>query len=135
MKVEKKTEVKAEISTASMPDIVFMLLIFFMVVTTFKQFDGLPVRIPSAESTQKIEAGKRDIAYIWVDKANRRMLDDHFFVNEAVTSVIYTKRVANPKLVIALKADQSAHMKSITDVQQELRKAYALRVNYSTRTK
>ncbi len=135
MQIEKKSEVKAEISTASMPDIVFMLLIFFMVVTTFKQFDGLPVRIPDAESTQKIEAGKRDIAYIWVDKANRRMLDDQFVAIEDLSPLVYSKRTANPKLVIALKADQNAHMKSITDVQQELRKAYALRVNYSTRTK
>ncbi|MCA9783568.1 MAG: biopolymer transporter ExbD [Calditrichaeota bacterium] len=135
MKIKKKTQTKAEISTASMPDIVFMLLIFFMVVTTFKQFDGLPVRIPSAESTQKIEVGKRDLAYIWVDKTNRRMLDDQFVAIEDLSGLIYTKRVANPKLVIALKADQKSHMKSVTDVQQELRKAYALRVNYTTLTK
>lgn len=135
MKINKNINPKAEISTASMPDIVFMLLIFFMVVTTFKQFDGLPVRIPSAESTQKIEVGKRDLAYLWVDKMNRRMLDDQFVEIEDLSPLIYTKRVANPRLVIALKADQKSHMKSVTDVQQELRKAFALRVNYTTLSK
>ncbi len=135
MKIKKNINPKAEISTASMPDIVFMLLIFFMVVTTFKQFDGLPVRIPTAESTQKIEVGKRDLAYLWVDKMNRRMLDDQFVDIENLSPLIYTKRVANPRLVIALKADQKSHMKSVTDVQQELRKAFALRVNYSTLSK
>lgn len=135
MKIKKNINPKAEISTASMPDIVFMLLIFFMVVTTFKQFDGLPVRIPTAESTQKIEVGKRDLAYLWVDKSNRRMLDDQFVDIENLSPLIYTKRVANPRLVIALKADQKSHMKSVTDVQQELRKAFALRVNYSTLSK
>ena len=79
--------------------------------------------------------GKRDLAYIWVDKTNRRMLDDQFVAIEDLSGLIYTKRVANPKLVIALKADQKSHMKSVTDVQQELRKAYALRVNYTTLTK
>jgi biopolymer transport protein ExbD len=135
VKINKNINPKAEISTASMPDIVFMLLIFFMVVTTFKQFDGLPVRIPSAESTQKIEVGKRDLAYLWVDKMNRRMLDDQFVEIEDLSPLIYTKRVANPRLVIALKADQKSHMKSVTDVQQELRKAFALRVNYTTLSK
>jgi biopolymer transport protein ExbD len=135
VKIKKNINPKAEISTASMPDIVFMLLIFFMVVTTFKQFDGLPVRIPTAESTQKIEVGKRDLAYLWVDKMNRRMLDDQFVDIENLSPLIYTKRVANPRLVIALKADQKSHMKSVTDVQQELRKAFALRVNYSTLSK
>lgn len=135
MNIERNNNPKAEISTASMPDIVFTLLMFFMVVTTFKQFDGLPVRIPAAESTQKIEVGKRDVAYICVDKVNRRMLDDQYVQVEELSPLIYTKRTANPRLVIALKADQKAHMKSITDVQQEMRKAFALRVNYSTLSK
>lgn len=135
MNIERNNNPKAEISTASMPDIVFTLLMFFMVVTTFKQFDGLPVRIPAAESTQKIEVGKRDITYIWVDKINRRMLDDQFVEVDQISPLIYEKRVANPRLVIALKSDAKAHMKSITDVQQELRKAFALRVNYSTLNK
>jgi len=128
----------AAIPTASMPDIIFMLLIFFMVATTFKQFDGLPVIIPEAKTTQKIEVGKRDIAYIWIDKHNRVMLDDQFYPTDdlsEMTPVLYDRRTRNPRTVVSLKADRDSRMKTVTDVQQQCRKAYALRINYATRTR
>jgi len=68
----KKKEKKSmgEISTASMPDIIFMLLIFFMVSTKIVEFRGLPVQIPSAKNAKKIE-GKRNISYCWLDVTSR----------------------------------------------------------------
>jgi biopolymer transport protein ExbD len=137
-KIKQTPMPAAGISTASMPDIIFMLLIFFMVVTSFKQFDGLPVIVPEAKTTQKIAVGKRDISYIWADQHDRVMLNDQLFAAEQMgdlSEVLYTQRSANPKLVISFKADRATRMKVITDVQQECRKAYALRVNYSTRFK
>ena len=53
MKFSKKSKVNVAIPTTSMPDIIFMLLIFFMVATVFKQFSGLKVRLPDAEKIQK----------------------------------------------------------------------------------
>lgn len=136
--IKRPKAVEAAIPTAAMPDIIFMLLIFFMVVTSFKQFDGLPVIIPEAKNTVKIEVGKRDIAYIWADKHNRVMLDDQFYPSEdlgEMATVLYDRRARNPKTVVSLKADRDAQMKVITDVQQQCRKAYALRISYSTRFK
>ena len=52
MKFQKKQQTLEGIPTASMPDIVFMLLIFFMVTTVLKKFDGLPLDLPHA---RKIE--------------------------------------------------------------------------------
>ena len=46
MKFSKKTQISSEIPTASMPDIIFMLLVFFMVTTVLKEFAGLPVNLP-----------------------------------------------------------------------------------------
>ncbi len=57
MKFEKKEKAAAEIPTASMPDIIFMLLIFFMVSAVFKEFRGLPVTLPSAKNDR--EAGNK----------------------------------------------------------------------------
>jgi biopolymer transport protein ExbD len=137
-KVKRAPAQEASIPTAAMPDIIFMLLIFFMVVTSFKQFDGLPVLTPEAKSTVKIEAGKRDIVYIWADKNDRVMLDDQFFpleILDEMAPVLYDRRQQNPKMVISLKADRTSHMKIINDVQQQCRKAFALRISYSTRFK
>ncbi|MFA7329908.1 MAG: biopolymer transporter ExbD [Candidatus Delongbacteria bacterium] len=126
------------IPSASLPDIIFTLLIFFMVVTSFKQFDGLPVIVPEAKTTAKIEVGKRDIAYVWIDKRGQIVLDDQLYNEETVADlvpILYERRTANPKTVISLKADRDCRMKIVTDVQQQCRKAYALRINYTTRFK
>lgn len=136
--IKKNSVVSASIPTASMPDIIFMLLIFFMVATSFKQFDGLPVIIPEAKNTLKIEVGKRDIAYIWVDKHDRVMLDDQLYPSDdlgELMPVLYDRRSSKPRTVVSLKADRDSRMKVVTDVQQQCRKAYALRINYATRTK
>ncbi|MDP2360486.1 MAG: biopolymer transporter ExbD [bacterium] len=129
---------QGKIPSASMPDIIFTLLIFFMVVTSFKQFDGLPVIVPEAKTTAKIEVGKRDIAYIWIDKYNQVVLDDQMYNKDdlsELTPILYQRRTENPKTVISLKADRDCRMKVVTDVQQQCRKAYTLRINYTTRFK
>ncbi len=135
-RVQSSLSTEAAIPTASMPDIIFMLLIFFMAATTIRQYDGIPVRIPEARTTQKIEVAKIDITYIWVDKNDRIMIDDQFVPYneiETLNGILYDRRVANPRTVISMKADSECRMKIINDVQQECRKAYTLRVNYNTR--
>ena len=49
MKFSRKTKISSEIPTSSMPDIIFMLLIFFMVTTVLREYSGLQVNIPKAE--------------------------------------------------------------------------------------
>ena len=53
MKINRKTKQKNEISTSSLPDIIFMLLIFFMVTTVMREFEGLDVVLPRAEKIEK----------------------------------------------------------------------------------
>jgi len=134
MKFTKKEKVSSSIPTASLPDIIFMLLIFFMVSTVFKEFRGLPILTPAARSTEKVEA-KRNIAYVWADKNNRISIDDKIVPINAVSHVIGEKFAANRRLIISLKIDKETKMGLVSDIQEQLRDAYALRVNYSTRFK
>ena len=55
MKFSKKTQISSEIPTASMPDIIFMLLVFFMVTTVLKEYSGLPVNLPKAKRIEKLK--------------------------------------------------------------------------------
>ena len=55
MKFSKKTKISSEIPTASMPDIIFMLLVFFMVTTVLKEYSGLPVNLPKAKRIEKLK--------------------------------------------------------------------------------
>jgi len=134
MKFQRKQETKAAIPTASLPDIIFMLLIFFMVTTVFKEFRGLPILTPAARSTEKVEA-KRNITYIWADKNNRISIDDKIIPVNVVSDVIGEKYAANRRLIISLKIDKEVKMGMVSDIQEQLRDAYALRINYSTRFK
>ena len=130
MKFQKKSKVSQEIPTASMPDIVFMLLLFFMVTTVFRQFSGLPVDLPSARKIAKLDA-KKNVANIWASIDGQISIDDKLI--EKITDiklVMYDKIIENPFLVTSMKIDKGTAMHIVTDIHQELREAGALRVNY-----
>lgn len=132
MAIKKKVKVSTEIPTASMPDIVFMLLLFFMVSTVFRQFTGLPIDLPTAKKIVKLDA-KKNVTNVWADAQGELSIDDKIVQIADVSRVIYKKRVENPRLVVSLKVDRSANMKVVTDVHEELREADALKVNYSAK--
>ena len=133
MKVERKTQNKAEISTSSMPDIIFMLLIFFMVTTVMREFDGLNVLMPRAKMIEKLES-KRHTSYIWATKDGLISGDDRIINSNLLSSVMYKKISKDPKITVSLKSDQDAKMKLISEIHTELRKAQALKLSYSALT-
>ncbi|MFZ0456252.1 MAG: biopolymer transporter ExbD [Ignavibacteriaceae bacterium] len=132
---KKRANVKIEIPTTSMPDIVFMLLMFFMVVTTLREYTILvQFKLPEAKALEKIE-NKRLIQYIWVGKDGRIQINDSIVKLSQVEPLMYAKREALPNVIVSLRIDKDADMGEVTDIQQELRKASALRINYSANLK
>ncbi len=132
MKFEKRrATTKQEIPTTSMPDIVFMLLMFFMVVTTLREVDVLvEFKLPEAQAIEKIE-NKRLVSYLWIGKDGRIQINDSIVRLEEVQSIMYAKRQELPNIIVSLRVDKNSDMGLVTDIQQELRKAYCLRINYS----
>ncbi len=136
------------VSTASLPDIVFMLLFFFMTVTTMKD-SSLMVEntLPNASEVKKLEKKDR-VLYIYVGKPTREyqkvygteskiQLNDKFASVPEVGDFILQERAKKPQelqnvLTTALKVDKNANMGLISDIKQELRKVNALKVNYTT---
>ena len=133
MKISRKTKISSEIPTSSMPDFIFMLLIFFMVTTVLREYSGLPVNIPKAEKIEKLK-GKRHTAHIWVSKEGLVSINDRLFAVEDVAKIMYDKRVSDPQVIVSLKADEEAKMGLISSIHEELREADALKLNYSTKT-
>ncbi len=133
MNFSRKTKLSSEIPTSSMPDIIFMLLIFFMVTTVLREYSGLPVNIPKAEKIEKLK-GKRHTAHIWVSKEGLVSINDRLFAVEDVAKIMYDKRVSDPQVIVSLKADEEAKMGLISSIHEELREADALKLNYSTKT-
>lgn len=133
MIIKKKTEISSEIPTASMPDIIFMLLIFFMVTTVLREYSGLPVELPKAKRIEKLKS-KRHTAHIFVSKDGLISIEDKLYKVDAIMNIMYDKRIDDPQIVVSLKADQRARMGLISKIQNQLRKADALKINYSTKT-
>ena len=85
MKFKKKTKISSEIPTSSMPDIIFMLLIFFMVTTVLREYSGLPVQLPKAKRIEKLKS-KRHTSHIWISKDGLISIDDRLFNIEDIKS-------------------------------------------------
>ena len=147
-KFKKKTdEGIPAISTASLPDIVFMLLFFFMVATVMRE-NSLKIKnaLPVANQVEKLDK-KNPVSYIYMGKPSsgyekfgtesRIQLNDQFAELSEVGAFISAERAALreeliPFLTVALKVDKEANMGIVGDVKQELRKVNALKINYTT---
>ena len=142
---KKSARSKQEIPTSSMPDVIFILLIFFMVSTVMREQEIMVrTQLPQAEALTKIEQ-KRLVSYIYIgpEKLGNQQVTDEAVVQiddaliedmSTVRTIMYNKRVAEPRMIVSLKVDETTQMDLVTDVQQELREANALRINYSTRS-
>ena len=134
MKIQRKTTTSNEISTSSMPDIIFMLLIFFMVTTVMREYEGLDILMPRAKMIEKLES-KRHTSYIWATKDGLVSVDDRIININNLSGLMYNKIAKDPKITVSLKSDEKATMKLITDIHTQLRTANALKLSYSALTK
>jgi biopolymer transport protein ExbD len=131
VKIAKKSNIKISVPTASMPDIIFQLLIFFMVSTVLRVYTGLKVELPEAVKIQKLPS-KNHVSTIWIDRANNVLIDDVSVKDVSkLENIVWNKLNEDKQLIFSLKVDQEADMGKIIDVQQQLRKANGLRINYS----
>ena len=142
-KKEGKKEVP-QVSTSSLPDIVYMLIFFFMITTSMREVElKVSTALPSATEVAKLE--KKALVssiYIGPPKAtklgtdSRIQLNDQFAHPEDIADWILQEREARPEadrplLTTALKVDKGTRMGIVTDVKQELRKVGAFRINYT----
>ncbi len=145
-KKEKSANVP-EISTASLPDIVFMLLFFFMTATTMKDSDlMIENRLPKADQTAKLHkksyimyiyAGKPKSNYANLGAADRIQLNDKISTIADLRSFVITERAERNSedekyLTASLKIDKEVKMGLVQDIKTELRKVEQLKVNYTT---
>ena len=130
MELNRKNKQKSEISTSSLPDIIFMLLIFFMVTTVMREFEGLDVVLPRAKNIEKLES-KRHTSYIWATKDGLISVDDKLVNISNLGEAMYVKISRDPKLTVSLKSDENSLMETLTDIHTQLKQAQALKLSYS----
>jgi biopolymer transport protein ExbD len=135
VKFKREQGLPPGIPAASMSDVVFTLLLFFMVSTVIKKFTGLPVEIPEAYKVEKLHT-KTHTSYIWIDEGENISFDDYVISSiDEVYQIARDKIERDVQLLIFLRVDRNMKMGVLSEVQQELRKAGALRIVYGTKTK
>ncbi|MCF0164414.1 MAG: biopolymer transporter ExbD [Bacteroidales bacterium] len=149
-KKDGKKEVPA-LNTASLPDIVFMILMFFMVSTSMRQTDRL-VAVTPPQASEIVKLDRKDLAsYIYVGTPlpqyqsqygtdSRIQLNDSFRTIDEIRDFIAAERdnlseADRPSMQVSIKADQNTRMGIITEIKQELRRCSALRIMYGAREK
>lgn len=138
---KRSSDTSPGFTTASLPDIVFMLLIFFMVSTVLRETNmKVRTQLPSAEALTKIDQ-KRLISQIHIGPVKQGekkgqtaiQIDDALIENRrAIRTIMFNKLQEQPKLIVSLKVDRQSEMGIVNEVQQELREAGTLRINYSS---
>ena len=146
-----KKKVLPPINTASLPDCIFLLLFFFMVTSDLRQTNiKLSVQTPQVTEIKKLEK-KSLVSYIYVGRPMpqlqavygtepRIQLNDVFATTDDIRDFISSEReqmdeVEQKQMTVSLKIDKDTKMGVVSDIKQELRKASALKINYSARRK
>ena len=135
------------ISTGSMPDIIFMLIFFFMVTTSMRETTlKVKMKLPAATEVQKLEK-KSLVSFIYIGPPTntklygtepRIQLNDSYARIDDIIPFVEQERMDRAeadrqKLTTSLKIHEDVRMGLVTDVKQELRKCGAFRISYSTR--
>ena len=149
---KKISKGQQSLNTASLPDIVFMLLFFFMVTTVMRETEvKVAVTVPNATEAKKIEK-KSIVSYIYIGRPittlqaiygsepmiqmNDKLINEEGIPSEQVKDFVLEEREKldesdKNKMTVSLRIDQNINMGKVTDVKQALRMANALKINYS----
>jgi biopolymer transport protein ExbD len=131
--LQRKSKAASDIPSSSLADMAFLLLIFFMVTTTFRKDQPRDVVIPDAQATQRLDEPRKNILHLWVER------DGSIFINDALTPVEQVAAVVGPvyqqtdrRLVVVLRGDSDAPYHVIDQIQKQLQAANAVRVTFYT---
>ncbi len=145
-KFKKKANTKQEIPTSALPDIIFMLLFFFMVTTVLREVTiNVKQRIPDATQLRKLQR-KSLVSYLYIGEPKkveqwgsepRIQANDVFIEPKDVTLWVTQEKdkldeVERDQITIAMKVDREAQRGLVSDVELELRKANARKLLYTT---
>ncbi|MBE6261414.1 MAG: biopolymer transporter ExbD [Prevotella sp.] len=134
------------LNLAAMPDLIFTVLFFFMIVTHMRDVKPM-VRFTIPQGTEVEKARQTGMVYLFIGKPvneqgdvvsgeSRIQLNDHYVSLDELGAAIDQERSlmsedARQHMVVSIRADRETPMGLINDVKQELRKAGALSINYS----
>lgn len=134
-----------EMNTSSLPDLIFTILFFFMIVTTMREVTlKVKFTVPAGTELEKLEK-KSAVSFVYVGpptdqlratmgSGTRIQLNDKFAEPAEIMDFVARERSTmsdQAAQTISMKVDQKTKMGIVTDIKQVLRKSWALKINYS----
>ena len=130
---KRKSKASSDIPSSSLADMAFLLLIFFMVSTTFRKEQQRDVVIPEAEATQKLDTPRKHILHIYVEQDGNIFVNDRLIPQEALGAYIRPLyEDSQRRLVMVLRADRDVPYSVINNVQEQLQNANATHLTFYT---
>ena len=128
---KRESRVSPEIPTASMADIAFLLIVFFLVTTTMNQDKGLSLHLPPVGETKEVQS--KNILNIWINARDQLA----FFENDQLTPIpsgqlqsqIKARMAENDMLIISVKTERGATYRTFVDVLDDLKMAGATKIS------
>ena len=128
---KRESRVSPEIPTASMADIAFLLIVFFLVSTTMNQDKGLSLHLPPVGETKEVKS--KNILNVWINARDQVA----FFENEQLTPIpsgqlwaqIEGRLAQNDKLIISVKTERGSTYRTFVDVLDDLKMAGATKIS------
>ena len=131
--IKKSARPETAIPTASMSDIAFLLLLFFMVSTVFVSEKGIPITMPKAASIEKIP--RNHSATIYVNKNGLISIDDFVVSIPDVKYVMQKKLAEDFNVLTCFRTDKDTSYGIMSDILNQLREAQTLRVYFEAKLK
>jgi len=129
---KRKSKAASEIPSSSLADMAFLLLIFFMVSTTFRKEKDREVIIPDAEATKKLDTPRKDILHLFIERDGGVFINDNRVPMENVSQVVAPLYAENQALIVVIRADEDVQYQWVDAVQKELQQSGAVRVTFYT---
>ena len=146
--LKRKSRVRDQIPTASMADIAFLLLIFFMVSTVFRKETPLKIVFPEASALKKTEFKNKNILHVWINTDQAGTIENEegwVYVDDVAYNLAdYSRRAAlveklalesaerKSKILIAFRADRNIPYRNINEALGTLKEANTVQVMFAT---
>ena len=131
MKQRKRSKVTQDVSAASMSDIAFLLLIFFLVTTIFALEEGIPLVLPGKQSTN-VKVKRKNILVVQAHANGAITVDDEQVTLSGLRPRIERRLAENAKLIVVIETHPDSEYGIMVDILDELRLANARRISLKT---
>jgi biopolymer transport protein ExbD len=120
-----------EISAASLADIAFLLLIFFLSTTFFALEEGIPLLLPGSQS-KEVKVKRTDILVVEARANGVIAVSSELVPLGSLKSLVERRLAANPELVVVLESHPNSDYGLMVDILDELRLANARRISLTS---